>query len=536
VGLKEDKARRDMEAFFTRRFADAEKAGDAAETERLAKEWLQADRENAKPYHKLATIHMTRGDLAGALDIATRGVARAPRDTHLMTLACTLCEQIGDAEGAARFRQQYDGLLNEDLARPGTTPRAFYNEAAALRDAGSTADAFARAQAGLTLFASDASLLKLGAQLAAALGDTDRALRYCHARAELPGQRGDALVSAADFLVQIYDTAGARAALEGAIEAGVPRKHLRIALARIAVLDRDAETGLALVDEQEAETGPTPHTEALRRKLLKRERAKAQKEGAIKLKSAATTELRAWAEHSGAPTLALDTPAQKLITPLGDIMLERAPGARGLVLVFGGLASMFGGAAEDLGDLVQAKRLNTIFLTDPQRLFMLNGLASVGDYPATLAWVRELSKTWDAPNLYCLGFSAGGYPAIRYGVDLGARRVLTFAAPTNFAPGITQIETRGIALLNRILTRKPDMCENLRDYLARFGAAAPEIINYYGQDMPEDAYHGRNIEGLPTVSSRPLAGVTSHGVILHSLKKNDLYRTLLSEFFRDCDA
>jgi len=41
---------------------------------------------------------------------------------------------------------------------------------------------------------------------------------------------------------------------------------------------------------------------------------------------------------------------------------------------------------------------------------------------------------------------------------------------------------------HRILTRKPHMCVNLRDEIAKPGTAALEIINYYGAEMPEDAY------------------------------------------------
>jgi pimeloyl-ACP methyl ester carboxylesterase len=232
------------------------------------------------------------------------------------------------------------------------------------------------------------------------------------------------------------------------------------------------------------------------------------------------------------PTAALDAEKTRLITPAGDILFERVPDSRSLLLAFGGLSTMFGGVAEDMGFLVRTTRVNAMFVSDPQRLFMLGGFTSVGDYHATIAWLKALRETWRIENFYCLGLSGGGYPALRYGLDLGARRILTFAAPTEITPGITQIDTRATALAIRVLNRKPEMCVNLRPEIAKQGDAAPEIINYYGAEMTEDAYHARNIEGLPTVSSRAVTGLDSHAVI-RWLKDSGSFRDILAEFLRD---
>jgi Tfp pilus assembly protein PilF len=572
LGWTENKTQvHDRSALFVRMITAAEQAGDDAKAERLALEWLRADRDNDVPYRRLAAMRLKRGDKPGVLEISVRAGARIPASASLLALAGELCERAGDLEGALRYEslraeipdQRRDCMrrisrlrmkngdtegartaLAEVAAASGETAeamnQAFAENAAASAEVraevGDLEGALDRVEAGLESRPNDAALLKLGAKFANSLGDIERALRYCLARAEIAGERGDGLVEEAKLRLKIYDFAGVRSALDGAIAAGVPVQRLRLLFVDLAILERDPDAGLVALEAYEAEEGPTQKSQALRIKLQKRGGKGSENDVPIRLKSTSTEELRIWAEQIGAPTLDVAAAAQKFITPAGDVMIERAQGSRAIVLVFGGLASLFGGAAEDLGFLAQERRVNALFLTDPQRLFLLNGLTSIGDYKATLAWIKELARAWDAPNLYCLGFSAGGYPAIRYGADLPARRVLTFAAPTNFAPGITKIETRGIALLNRILTRKPDMCENLRDYLALLGAGAPEIINYYGELMPQDAYHGRNIEGLPTVSSRPLAGVDAHGVIMHTLKKKGQYQEVLAEFLRDSDA
>jgi hypothetical protein len=213
-------------------------------------------------------------------------------------------------------------------------------------------------------------------------------------------------------------------------------------------------------------------------------------------------------------------------------LIERVPDSRALLVAFGGLSTMFGGTAEDMGFLVRTVRLNALFVSDPQRLFMLGGFTSIGGYWQTIGWLKDLKQAWSIDHIYCLGLSGGGYPALRYGLDLGATRILTFAAPTEITPTITQIDKRATALAHRVLTRRRHMCVNLRDEIAKLGAAAPEIINYYGAEMPEDACHGRNIEGLPTVSSRPVSGLNSHAVIAW-LKQSGKFNTILHELLRE---
>jgi tetratricopeptide (TPR) repeat protein len=378
----------------------------------------------------------------------------------------------------------------------------------------------------------DTILLKRASKLARMLEDYERAIEYSLAAAATdPNETRQAMLDVADMRVSLADHAGAREALEAAFAAGEPRENHRATEALIAYLRRDRALGLALLEAEDAAGRASATIESIRKKLMLLPTVRDEKP-AIRLQSAATAELRAYADATNVPTAALDADKTRLITAAGDILIERAPDSRSLVLAFGGLSTMFGGVAEDMGFLVNRTRINAMFVSDPQRLFMLGGFASVGDYAATIAWLKALREAWSLENFYCLGLSGGGYPALRYGLDLGARRVLTFAAPTQITPGITAIDKRATALAHRVLTRKPDMCVNLRDEIAKHGDAAPEIINYYGTEMAEDAYHARNIEGLPTVISRGVAGLDSHAVI-RWLKDSGSFRDILSEFLRD---
>lgn len=375
-------------------------------------------------------------------------------------------------------------------------------------------------------------LLKRASKLCRMLEDYERAIDYRYAAcAADPSDTRQGMLDVADMCIGIADHIGAREALEAAYAAGEPRENHRATEALIAYLRRDRAAGLALIEAEEAAGRTSETIESVRKKLLLLPAVR-QAKPAIRLQSAATAELRAYADAANVPMAAPNADKARLITPAGDILIERAAGSRSLLLAFGGLSTMFGGVAEDMGFLVNRTCINAMFVSDPQRLFMLGGFASVGDYAATIEWLKALRQAWSLESFYCLGLSGGGYPALRYGLDLGARRILTFAAPTQITPGITAIDKRATALAHRVLTRKPEMCVNLRDEIAKRGAAAPEIINYYGAEMAEDAYHARNIEGLPTVTSRGVEGLDSHAVI-RWLKDSGRFPDILREFLHD---
>ena len=396
--------------------------------------------------------------------------------------------------------------------------------------------ALAVVQSALTHNPTDATLLKGASKICALIGDLDSAVEYLLACAETEAgeAKRDSLVQIARWRLGLADAAGAKQSLDEAIALGAAPEHHRLSFAHIAYLERDRAGGLALLDAEEAATGATPTTELMRQRLqsLAADRAILP---AIRLRSHATDELRAYADASSVPTGEANAAATRLITEKGDILIERVPNSRALLVAFGGLSTMFGGMAEDMGFLVRVVRVNTLFVSDPQRLLMLGGFASVGEYWTTIGWIKDLKQAWAIDHIYTLGLSGGGYPALRYGMDLGATRILTFAAPTELTTGLSQIDKRGTAFLHRLWTRRPHMCVNLRDEIAKLGAAAPEIINYYGADMPEDAYHARNIEGLPTVSSRAVEGLASHGVI-GWLKQSGIFHDILREFLREASG
>ncbi len=81
--------------------------------------------------------------------------------------------------------------------------------------------------------------------------------------------------------------------------------------------------------------------------------------------------------------------------------------------------------------VVTAPNTHVLAFRDPQRCFGVCGLPVFGnDYQECLDSLRFLIEELGVTEVYCSGVSAGGFPALRFGLDLGAHGVLAFSTPT----------------------------------------------------------------------------------------------------------
>lgn len=413
-------------------------------------------------------------------------------------------------------------------------PVPYARLASACRQAAALAEGMEVVDAGLGRFPQDVSLLKLGAEIAVLDGDDERALAYVRQRAELPGEAGGAHLAAGYIHLRTYAGRAAQLSFDAAIAAGHPADQLRLARAQAAIYAEEFETARRLIDEEEAERGASAESRAWREKLDFREKLLRSPDArpAIRLKSAPTAELQSYARAEQVQVGGLDAIEGRVITPLGDVMVDRVEGSRSLLLAFGGVAAMMGGSVADVSRQLGGYKLNILTLSDPQRMFLMGGFASIGDYPATIAWLRGIIAAWGVTRVYCVGFSAGGYPAIRYGLDLGATRVICFAGPTDLSDKTMSKDERATALIARTRRYLPHMAIDLRPLIEAQGDGAPEIVCYYGAAMPLDVMHAENIAGLPTVSLRPIPGLQGHNVMTH-LKDQGELKAVLDDVLRD---
>ena len=160
-----------------------------------------------------------------------------------------------------------------------------------------------------------------------------------------------------------------------------------------------------------------------------------------------------------------------------------------------------------------------IYLRDFKLFLSLRGVPSLGaTRDATLASLRNILASLGASRILCVGNSAGGFPALHYGIELGAEAVLAFATPTSlvrsFNAGCTWI-----VLANHIAKNVPEFSElDLRTLYVQV-ERAPRVRLVYGANNQNDRLHAEHMEELPSVTSQKLEGYGGHNVMIELITR-----------------
>lgn len=213
----------------------------------------------------------------------------------------------------------------------------------------------------------------------------------------------------------------------------------------------------------------------------------------------------------------------------GDCMVVRG-GRKAAVLVFTGLADRMAMPLPLFDRYLAELDLSAVYLRDTRRFGYFHGVASLGsDYDQTIMRLKELLVDLGAMTVHTIGNSAGGMGAVSYGLDLRAKTVLGFSAPTALLNTTFEVDRRHVIFNTRMMKNVP---EPRRDFRARVQASkgSTHIHLYYGEDMPEDRYHASALEGLPQVSLHPISGLAGHGALFRVAENHGL-RKLFAERF-----
>ena len=367
-------------------------------------------------------------------------------------------------------------------------------------------------------------LLKLAAIATEATQGGEAALPLLEALADSGADDGWANFVLAKRALDTVDGREALHRLELAERAGYSAPNITLDRCRAAVMIQDAELARRYFAELSAEQQGRMEKQIKTLEDRLGTAANLRRKG--RLHALTSNQLKAWGAERGAGDF--DRGGTRLfVTESGDMLGERVEGSRSMLMVFGGLRDLVGAALPRFDKVLRARRINTLYLSDPRRLMLLSGLPTFGDHAESLAGLRGLMQRWGVEELFCLGVSAGGYAAIAYGVDLGARRILTLAAPTTLVGPVRQVDHRASIMVDRIVARVPGRELDLRKVLES-AADPPEIINYYAEDSPEDVAHAENIRGLPTVRLETLGGRIGHAVP-HHLEASGDYPKVIDE-------
>jgi hypothetical protein len=165
--------------------------------------------------------------------------------------------------------------------------------------------------------------------------------------------------------------------------------------------------------------------------------------------------------------------------------------------------------------IVTLQNTHLIAIRDPQRCFALCGIPGLGEtYAACVANLQRLIAALGGPEVFITGVSAGGYPALRYGLDLGAQGVLGFSAPTTLDladdPGADLSRYPQLTALYR---QQPDIPLDL----ARLYAATsprPSAILLFSMSNDRDTWLADRMRGVEGVEADPVDNEAGHRVFV----------------------
>ena len=210
------------------------------------------------------------------------------------------------------------------------------------------------------------------------------------------------------------------------------------------------------------------------------------------------------AQASGAASSKADT---DLPDGRVSVALLRKPRARRLTIVFAGNNAQLVVPTP----LLAAHDTHLLLVRDPRRCFALAGIDGLGDdYRACLARFSAIIRLLGADEVACIGMSAGGVPALKYGCDLGSFGVLGFSTPTSLNlddhPGA---ELKQYPQLVMLYKRDRSLGIDFAAYHQKV-AARPRATLIYSAGHKRDAFLARRMRGLEDVALLETAEFTGH--------------------------
>jgi hypothetical protein len=217
------------------------------------------------------------------------------------------------------------------------------------------------------------------------------------------------------------------------------------------------------------------------------------------------------------------------VAPIAQPFRVSPPAARDVVLVFLGVGARFLMQIASLHPFLAPFGHHVLYLRDMQWSVFLRGIDGLGaSYDESVARLRDVCRGLGDhdPRIYCYGASMGGFAALRYGLDLGARRVLAIETMTTLRGDVCRAQDE-----RWLADKLGPLALDLRALYLQHPAPPPATL-YYGADNRRDALHAERFADVPGARVVPIAGSGDHDC-LGKLMGEGRLPEILTEFLSD---
>ncbi len=212
-------------------------------------------------------------------------------------------------------------------------------------------------------------------------------------------------------------------------------------------------------------------------------------------------------------------PIEDPILASESVMIQRRADATRVILVFTGNDQRVWVPVQVFQSYLP-EDAHIVFLRDPSHAGHKYGLNALGfGYENTLGGLKRLIQSLGAHQIYCIGSSTGGFAAMRYGLDLGAERILAFV-PTTYddTPDLAKLQD---FLQTDLHLAQPPGGDDLRQVYVTAPRRADVTIVYGGANL-DDARQARHMQDVPSVTLIELPDYAGHDVVSELIASGQL--------------
>jgi hypothetical protein len=216
--------------------------------------------------------------------------------------------------------------------------------------------------------------------------------------------------------------------------------------------------------------------------------------------------------------------------PEAEIQVLRRDGCDAVLLCFCARESTLGLPLNLVHQWLGRLPVSLVYIKDFRDLFGGRGYPSLApDLRSSVSALRSLVGKLEGKRIYTLGVSHGGYPALHYGLELGAAGALSLAGDTDLTAEFNEILGPVSQPLRNLLAQAPDYAQNMRERYAS-SQHRPRAILAFSAEQFRDREQAQRMSGLPNVQLVAVEHFPHHNVVDPLIRRgqflNLLYRLL----------
>ena len=194
--------------------------------------------------------------------------------------------------------------------------------------------------------------------------------------------------------------------------------------------------------------------------------------------------------------------------PTAEIQIVRRPDCEKLLLCFCAANGTLGLPLNFIHQWLGRLPASLVYIKDFRNLRGGCGFPTLGpDRASAITAFRRMILDAEACKIYTLGVSLGGYPALYYGLELGASAVLSLAGASDYTPHFVRslgaVSPDYLEFCNLVSDYAESVPHALADAPRRPGGK-PRILMAFGTRQHHDRRQAERIAHLPNVELVPV--------------------------------